>query len=80
MKRDSVDDLHSHATWGPTIRAELVAQDRLHRHQILDYRSAPRFTTWEHNGPNHSHRLPDGAWTRPRTDLRPRRDDAEPDR
>jgi hypothetical protein len=70
------DDLHTHATWGPLLRPEGAEPGRLHRHRISDPYSVPRFTSWEHNGPAHSHRLPDGAWTRPRTDLRPPRDEA----
>lgn len=66
------DDLHTHATWGPRLRAETAEEGRLHRHRISDAYSVPRFTSWEHNGPNHNHRLPDGAWTRSRHDLRPR--------
>ena len=69
------DDLHTHATWGPVLRPELVEGGRLHRHRISDHGTEPRFTTWEHNGPNHTHRLPGGAWTRPRIDLRPPRDE-----
>src|SRR3712207_4996835 len=72
MTRPCSDDLHTHATWGPRLRAETAADGRLHRHRISDPYSVPRFTSWEHNGPSHSHRLPDGAWTRPRRDLRPR--------
>jgi hypothetical protein len=71
MARTRSDDLHSHITWGPLVRPETVEDGRLHRHRISDPYSVPRFTSWEHNGPNHSHRLPDGAWTRPRSDLRP---------
>ena len=69
--RTRLDDVHSHATWGPLVRPETVESDRLHRHRISDQYSVPHFTSWEHNGPNHTHRLPDGAWTRPRRDLRP---------
>lgn len=76
MERTYFDDLHAHATWGPALRPESVGGGSLHRHRIADPGSMPRFTTWEHNGPNHSHRLPAGAWTRPRVDLRPARDEA----
>jgi hypothetical protein len=72
MARSRSDDLHTHITWGPRLRAEATEDGRLHRHRVSDKYSVPRFTSWEHNGPSHSHRLPDGAWTRPRRDLRPR--------
>jgi hypothetical protein len=75
MSRDHFDDLHIHATWGPALRPEFVEEGKLHRHRIMDKYAVPRFTTWEHNGPSHAHRLPDGAWVRPRTDLRPPLDD-----
>ncbi len=75
MAHAHFDDLHTHATWGPHLRPESAERGRLHRHRISDPYSVPRFTSWEHNGPSHSHRLPDGAWTRPRTDLRPPRDE-----
>jgi hypothetical protein len=75
MPRDRFDDLHNHATWGPALRPEFVEEGKLHRHRIMDKYAVPRFTTWEHNGPNHAHRLPDGAWVRPRIDLRPPLDD-----
>lgn len=65
------ESVHNHATWGPILRPEWVDEGRLHRHRIHDPLSVPRFTTWDHNGANHSHRLPDGAWTRPRLNLRP---------
>ena len=71
MARTKIDDLHNHATWGPLLRPESVEYGRLHRHRISDPYAMPRFTSWEHNGQSHSHRLPDGAWTRPRVDLRP---------
>jgi hypothetical protein len=71
MAGRSFEDLHNHATWGPLLRPETAEDGRLHRHRIADRHAVPRFTSWEHNGTNHSHRLPDGAWTRPRYDLRP---------
>ena len=65
------DEVHNHLTWGPILRPEWVEDRRLHRHRIHDPYSVPRFTSWDHNGPNHAHRLPDGAWSRPRMSLRP---------
>jgi hypothetical protein len=70
MAGTNLEDLHNHATWGPLLSAESVDDERLHRHRIADRHAVPRFTSWEHNGPSHCHRLPDGAWTRPRYDLR----------
>lgn len=75
MPRGTFDELHNHATWGPTLRPEHAEEGRLHRHRIMDKYATPRFTSWQHNGANHAHRLPDGAWTRPRVDLRPPLDD-----
>ena len=76
MARKKSDDLHNHATWGPTLRPESAEAGRLHRHRISNPYATPRYTSWEHNGPSHSHRLPDGAWTRPPADLRPPREEA----
>jgi hypothetical protein len=73
---NSHEELHGHATWGPHLRAEYAADGKLHRHRIADRHASPRFTSWAHNTPAHSHRLPDGAWTRPRVDLRPAEDPA----
>ena len=71
MARNDFDDVHNHTTWGPLLQPASAEEDRLHRHRFVDRHSVPRFTNWEHNGHSHCHRLPDGSWTRPRTDLRP---------
>lgn len=74
MTTHPFDDLHTHATSGPGIRAEFVPAERLYHRRIMDKESQPNFTTWAHNGPIHTHRLPDGSFTRPRVDLRPAQD------
>jgi hypothetical protein len=71
MARLNSDELHNHQTWGPILRPEYVELGRLHRHRINDPLSVPRFTTWERNTRSHRHRLPDGAWSRPRLELLP---------
>ena len=76
MARLRSDDLHNHQTWGPILRPEFVEVDRLHRHRLDDALSVPKFTTWERNTRTHRHRLPDGAWSRPRLDLRASEDSA----
>jgi hypothetical protein len=76
MARLRMDDLHSHRTWGPILRPEFVEMGRLHRHRLDDALSVPKFTTWERNTRTHRHRLPDGAWSRPRLDLRASEDNA----
>jgi hypothetical protein len=63
--------IHSHRSWDLQVVCEYSEEGRLHRHRVLDAAGAVRFTTWEHNTPAHQHRLPNGAWTRPRLDLVP---------
>jgi hypothetical protein len=62
-------DLHDHATWQSPVHAEGAEDDRLHRHIIRVAGTVRGYTTWAYNTRNHAHRLPDGAWTRPRRDL-----------
>ena len=69
--RRPLDNLHNHATWSPRLREEYCEDGRLHRHRIIDDAGAVHFTSWAHNTPAHHHRLPDGAWARPKTDLNP---------
>lgn len=65
------DNLHNHATWGPQLSHAVEDDGRLHRHRVAGAEAHPVFTTWAHNTPAHSHRLPDGSWSRPRTVARP---------
>jgi hypothetical protein len=65
------DELHSHVTHGARLSHEFVEDGRLHRHRVAAYDALPIYTTWAHNGAHHSHRMPDGGWTRPRVDQRP---------
>jgi hypothetical protein len=71
MAQRHLDQVHVHPTWEPRIRPEYSEDGRLHRHRLVDLGREVRFTTWEHNTESHQHRLPDGAWTRPRLDLNP---------
>ena len=65
------DQAHKHASWHLLVRAEYSEDGALHRHRIVGPDRAVRYTTWAHNTSAHAHRLPDGAWTRPRVDLTP---------
>jgi hypothetical protein len=71
MSRRRTEHAHDHATWHPPVRVEYSEDGRLHRHRLEEPGLAVRYTTWAHNTPHHAHRLPDGAWTRPRRDLLP---------
>lgn len=65
------DQLHDHQTWHSRVRAESSEDSRLHRHRVIEPGTAVRYTTWAHDTGAHAHRLPDGAWTRPRRSLTP---------
>jgi hypothetical protein len=71
MAQRHLDLVHVHPTWQPRIKPEYSEDGRLHRHRLIEPGRAVRFTTWAHNTPAHQHRLPDGAFTRPRLDLNP---------
>ncbi len=71
MLRPRTDRVHKHACWHMQIRVEYSDDGALHRHRIVGPDRLVRYTTWSHNTESHAHRLPDGAWTRPRTDLTP---------
>lgn len=71
MAQRHLDLVHVHPTWSPRIKPEYSEDGRLHRHRLIEPGRAVRFTTWAHNTEAHQHRLPDGAFTRPRLDLNP---------
>ena len=71
MAQRHLDRVHAHPTWNPRVKPEYSENGRLHRHRLIEPGRAVRFTTWSHNTEAHSHRLPDGAFTRPRMDLNP---------
>ena len=73
MSKRFFDQLHDHLTWKGATQPEYSEDGRLHRHRILEPGGVVRFTAWEHNKRTHTHRLPDGAWSRPRRDLNPPR-------
>lgn len=78
MAARHLDKVHEHPTWSPAVRPEYSEEGRLHRHRVVEGGRAVRYTTWAHNSPAHQHRLPDGAFTRPRIDLNPPEWTAEP--
>lgn len=67
--RPRLDESHDHPTWISPVRAEYTDDGRLHRHTVLVGGRPSGYTTWANNTGAHAHRLPDGAWTRPRRDL-----------
>jgi hypothetical protein len=71
MAQRHLDLVHVHPTWNPRVKPEYTEDGRLHRHRLIEPGRAVRFTTWAHNTEAHQHRLPDGAFTRPRLDLNP---------
>lgn len=71
MAQRHLDLVHVHPTWEPRIKPEYSEEGRLHRHRLIEPGRQVRFTSWAHNTPAHQHRLPDGAFTRPRLDLNP---------
>lgn len=71
MSLRHLEQVHEHKCLDSQIRTEYCEEDRLHRHRVVDGNPAAQYTTWVHNTPSHRHRLPNGAWTRPRQDLNP---------
>lgn len=70
MSPHRVDQSHDHETWHlGGVRSENCESGRLHRHRVQDAGPATRYTTWAHDTPQHTHRLPDGAWTGRRRSL-----------
>ncbi len=66
MSTRAADHLHGHKAWDYNIRPENSSEGRLHRHRVVIGDGAMHYTSWEHNSPNHQHRLPYGGATRPR--------------
>jgi hypothetical protein len=71
MGQRHLDLVHMHPTWAPRVKPEYTEDGRLHRHRLVEPGRQVRFTSWTHNTSSHQHRLPDGAFTRPRMDLNP---------
>ena len=71
MPYERSDEVHDHPCWHIGLRAAYCRDGELHRHRIASTDGATRFTGWAHNTAGHTHRLPDGSFTRPRRDLTP---------
>jgi hypothetical protein len=71
MSKRLVDQLHTHKSIMLQVRAEYSEDGRLHRHRVHGSPDGIMYSSWAHNTESHQHRLPDGAWTRPRTALNP---------
>lgn len=64
-------ELHGHISPEAKLSEEQVEEGRLHRHRLEDEHGRTVFTTWGHNSHSHTHRLPGGAYSKPRTRLYP---------
>ena len=69
MTAERIDLSHDHRAWQGQVRPENCEPGTLHRHRVIDRVPGTRFTTWAHDTPQHTHRLPDGAWTDHRRSL-----------
>ncbi len=78
MPARNLAQVHSHRSWDLQVRQEYTEDGRLHRHRVIDAGGATRYTGWQHNTKSHQHRLPNGAWSRPRHDLSPPQQPATP--
>jgi hypothetical protein len=71
MPARHLDKVHGHRSWDQQVKQEHSEDGRLHRHRVVSFGGAVLYTSWDHNAKSHHHRLPNGAWTRPRYDLNP---------